>query len=91
MLLVAAHVLGDIDRWWSRHGGRVPAEEGVVGALYRLLRNTAHEAEAAWSLLANRGDGTRAFTALNAWLPIFVLLVGRGTDLVLADVRILLR
>jgi hypothetical protein len=83
-------VLGDIDRWWSRYGERI-SEEGDAGDLYRLLHRTAIEAEAAWSLLPDRGDGTRAFTALNAWLPISVLVIERGQDLVVGDVRVLLR
>jgi hypothetical protein len=91
MPLIAAAVLGDLRRWWSRHGASIPPEEGDIGDLYHLLHRTAIEAEATWSLLTDRGDGTRVFTALNGWLPISVLVVERGEDLVVGDVRILLR
>jgi hypothetical protein len=89
MLLIAASVLGDLRRWWSSHGVSVPPEEGDVGDLYDLLHRSAVEAEATWSLLPDRGDGSRVFTVLNGWLPISVLVLERADDLVVVDVRIL--
>lgn len=86
MLRIAAHVLGDVDRWWTRHGGNLhPGLE--LGDVYKLLHQVAIEAAAGWSLLPDRGDGTRVFTARAALDPISLLLVEHGDDLIVWDVR----
>jgi hypothetical protein len=46
-----------------------------VGDLYDLLHRSAVEAEATWSLLPDRGDGSRVFTVLNGCLPTSVLVL----------------
>ncbi len=86
MLLIAAHVLGDIDRWWRQHGSNL-GDDVQQGDLYRLLHQTAVEAEAAWSLLSQRSDGSRTFTAVSV-LPITLRLVESGSSLIVWDVRI---
>ena len=45
------------------------------------------EAEAAWSLLTDRGDATRVFSVRAALLSISLLLVERHDDLIVWDVR----
>jgi hypothetical protein len=85
--LIAAHVLGDIDRWWTGNESRF-ANQLQLGDIYRLLQQTTVEAEAMWSLLSEREDGTRTFTATTALVPITVQLFSRGGDLIVWDVRI---
>lgn len=87
MLLVAAHVLGDVNRWWNQHGRHL-ADGPDLGETYRLLHQVAVEAEAAWSLLSDHGGGTRVFSANTALLRISLLLVERDVDLVVIDIRI---
>ena len=53
VLLIAAHVLGDINRWWTQHGQHL-IDGPVLGEVYGLLHQSV-EAEAAWSLLPDRG------------------------------------
>ncbi len=86
MLLIAAHVLGDIDRWWTQHGRNLH-DDLELGSLYKLLHQVAVEAEAAWSLLTDRGDGSRVFSIRAALVPISLLLVEQGDDLIVWDVR----
>lgn len=86
MLLIAAHVLGDVDRWWQRYGRHLH-EELELGAVYRLLRQVAVEAEASWSLLDDRGDGTRVFSVRAALVPIALLLAEQHDNLIVWDVR----
>lgn len=50
-------------------------KELKVGDLYQLLHRTAVEAEAAWSLLPVRRDGSRIFAAGIALVPIAVQLI----------------
>ena len=86
MLLIAAHVLGDVDRWWNQHGRSL--EDGPeLGDVYRLLHQVSVEAGAAWSLLTDRGDGTRVFSIRAALLSISLLLVEQHGDLIVWDVR----
>ncbi len=87
MLLIAASVLGDIDRWWTRHGDTLVAGS-EIGELYRLLHQAAVEAQAAWSLLADSGDGTRVYSIRAALVPIALLLIEQGDDTIVLDVRI---
>ncbi len=85
MLLIAAHVLADVDRWWTDHGLRL--HDGLtLGDVYRLLHQVAVEAQASWSLLPDRGDGTRIFSVA-ALVPISLLLIEQGDDLIVADIR----
>ena len=74
MLLIAAHVLGDIDRWWNQHGLDI---EGDVqaGDLYRLLHQTAVEAEAAWSHAQPTSRRESNFHRHGPALPITLLLI----------------
>lgn len=87
MLLIAAHVLGDISRWWIQNEDRF-TDEAQLGDVYKLLHQTAVEAEATWSLLSTRDDGSRTFTATTALLPITLQLFAQGGDLIGWDVRI---
>jgi hypothetical protein len=86
MLLIANHVLGDVDRWWHNH--RASFDHLEIGDLYRLLHRTAAEAEAAWSLLSTRKDGSRTFTVTTALLPITLQLFPYGPDLIVWDIRL---
>ena len=86
MLLIAATVLSDIERWWTRHGDQLtPTAE--IGDLYRLLHQATVEAQAAWSLLIDRGDGTRIFSIRAALVPIALLLIERNGDIIVVDIR----
>ncbi len=87
MLLIASHVLGDIDRWWRSHGDDLDGDIRA-GDLYQLIHRTAVEAEAAWSLLPVRRDGTRVFATAIALLPIALQLTERHDDIVVWDMRI---
>ena len=87
VLLIAATALGDIERWWTRHGDRL-APSAQIGDLYRLLHQAAIEAQAAWSLLIDRGDGTRIFSIRAAVAPIALLLLERNGDIIVVDIRI---
>jgi hypothetical protein len=87
VLLIAAHVLSDIKRWWIGNETRF-ADQLQIGDIYQLLHQTTVEAEAMWSLLSEREDGTRTFTATTALVPITVQLFSRGGDLIVWDVRI---
>ena len=87
MLLLAAHTLADIERWWRQHGGKFRSE-AEVGDLYRILYRTATEAQAAWSLLRPRPDGSRTFTVGTAPAPMTIQLVEQGSNLIVWDVRI---
>jgi len=87
VLLIAAHVLGDINRWWTEHGRNL--EDGPeLGEVYRLVHQISVEAQAAWSLLPDRGDGTRVFSIRTALLRISLLLEERGEDIIVLDIRI---
>ncbi len=86
-LLIAAHVLGDINRWWTKHGQHL-TDGPELSEVYRLLHQISIEAEAAWSLLPERGDGTRVFSIRTALLQISLLLMERGEDVVVIDLRI---
>lgn len=55
---------------------------------YGLLHQLSVEAEAAWSLLSDRGDGARVFSARAALLQVSLLLIERGGDIVVVDLRI---
>lgn len=87
MLLIAAHVLGDINRWWTQHGQHLP-DGPELGEVYRLLHQISIEAEASWSLMPDRGNGTRIFSIRTALLRVSLLLTERGEDIVVIDVRI---
>jgi threonine aldolase len=87
VLLIAAHVLGDVDRWWRSQDAELRTDM-QVGDVYQLLHRTAVEAEAAWSLLPVRSDGTRIFTTAVALLPIALQLIERHGDIVVWDIRI---
>ena len=87
MLLIAAPVLSDIDRWWTRYQDTLAAGAGI-GELYRLLYQAAVEAEAAWSLLADSGAGTRVFSIRAALVPMALLLTEKDGDILVLDVRI---
>ena len=87
VLLIAAHVLGDIDRWWARQGRHL-SDGPELGDVYRLLHTISVEAEAAWSLLVERGDGTRIFSVHTAALQISLLLIERHDDIIVWDIRI---
>ena len=87
MLLIAAPVLSDIDRWWTRHGDTLAAGS-EIGQLYRLLHQASVEAQAAWSLLADSGEGTRVFSIRAALVPMALLLIEQGDDIIVIDVRI---
>jgi len=67
VLLIAAQVLGDINRWWIQ-SGRHLADGPELGEVYRLLHQVSVEAEAAWSVLPDRGDGSRVFSIHTALL-----------------------
>ncbi len=86
MLLIAAHVLGDIERWWTGHGRNLSGSE--IGDLYRLLHQASVEAQAAWSLLPDRGDGTRIFSIRAALVPISLLLIEQIDNVIVLDIRI---
>jgi len=87
VLLIAAHVLGDVDRWWQSQGADL-GNDVHVGDLYQLLHRTTVEAEAAWSVLPVQRDGTRIFTAAIALLPIALQLIERHDDIIVWDIRI---
>jgi len=87
VLLIAAHVLGDINRWWIQTGEHLP-DGPDLGEVYRLLHQVSVEAEAAWSLLPDRGDGTRVFSIRTALLRISLLLVEQRSDIIVLDIRI---
>lgn len=46
MLLIAVHVLGDINRWWIQNETLL-TDEAQLRDLYKLLHRIAVEAEAA--------------------------------------------
>ncbi|MGI9604511.1 MAG: hypothetical protein ACR2P0_00085 [Acidimicrobiales bacterium] len=87
MLLIAAHVLGDTNRWWTTHGQYL-ADGPELGEVYRLLHQISIEAEASWSLLPKHDNGTRVFSIRTALLRVSLLLVERGDDIVVIDLRI---
>ncbi|MGH1489190.1 MAG: hypothetical protein ACRBK7_07315 [Acidimicrobiales bacterium] len=87
MLLIAASVLGDIDRWWTQYGDRL-ATGSEIGQLYRLVHQAAIEAQAAWSLLTESGGGTRVFSIRSALVPMALLLIEKDDDIIVLDVRI---
>ncbi len=87
VLLIAAHVLGDINRWWDRYGQQL-GDGPELGEVYRLLHQISIEAEASWSLLPDRGNGTRIFSIRTALLRVSLLLMERGEDVIVIDVRI---
>lgn len=87
MLLIAAHGLGDINRWWTEHGRHL-VDGPELGEVYRLLHQISVEAEASWSLLPDHGNGTRVYSIRTALLRISLLLTERGDDIVVADIRI---
>ncbi len=77
MLLIAAHVIGDINRWWTQHGQHLP-DGPELGEVYRLLHQISIEAEDSWSLLPDHGNGTRIFSIRTALLRVSLLLLERG-------------
>ena len=87
VLLIAAHVLGDINRWWTQHGEHL-TDGPELGEVYRLLHQLSVVAEAVWSVLPDRRDGTRVFSIGTALLRVSLLLVERGEDIVVVDIRI---
>jgi hypothetical protein len=87
VLLIAGHVLGDVNRWWTRYGHALVGGPDL-GEVYRLLHQVAVEAEAAWSLLSDEGNGTRVFSVQAGLLQIALLLDERGDDIVVLDIRI---
>ena len=87
VLLIAAHVLGDINRWWTQYGQYL-IDGPDLGEVYGLLHQLSVEAEAAWSLLSDRGDGARIFSARTALLQVSLLLIERGGDIIIVDLRI---
>lgn len=86
VLLIAATVLSDIERWWKRYGDQL-TPNAEIGDLYRLLHQATVEAQAAWSLLVDRGDGTRFFSIRAAVAPIALLLLERNGDIVVVGIR----
>ncbi len=87
VLLIAAHVLGDLNRWWTQTGRHL-SDGPELGEVYGLLHQVSVEAEAAWSVLPDRGDGTRVFSIRTALLRVSLLLTERGEDIVIVDIRI---
>jgi hypothetical protein len=87
VLLRAATVLSDIQRWWTRHGDQL-TPNAEIGDLYLLLHQATVEAQAAWCLLIDRGDGTRIFSIRAALAPVALLLIERNGDIVVVDIRI---
>jgi hypothetical protein len=73
--------------WWRSQDAELGTDM-QVGDVYQLVHRTAVEAEAAWSLLPVRSDGTRILTTTVALLPIALQLIERHGDIVVWDIGI---
>ena len=87
MLLIAADVLADSDRWWSRHRSHV-ADGIQLGDLYKLLHQMSVEGQACWSALDDQGSGLRVHSTRLGLLPMSILLQERDDHLIVRDFRI---
>lgn len=86
MLVIAAHVLGDIERWWNSVGRRLNNGLEIADA-YRQLRQAAREAEVFWSLLPSLGEGHRIYTSLETALATTLELREVESMIVVWDLR----
>ncbi len=85
--MFADHVLGDIRRWWIVEGQHL-IDGPTFFEVFEFVCDVGAQGQAAWSALDDVGSGYRSYPVFHGGvLPVVILLVERGEDLIVWDIR----